>query len=160
LQAEDVTIHSLSKGINLTGFRNEKKKFQDYLCKEAIHDHEKNIGHVFLFMHRKDNKIVGYVTLAMSHIPKEGHMKLKGMTRYANVPALLLGQMARDLHYTRSGVGRIMIDWVISHAGDLSKGVGCRLIILNSVKDKIGWYTENGFTRVGSTGIFFLDLFE
>jgi hypothetical protein len=69
--------------------------------------------------------------------------------------------MARNLDYARMGMGRHMIDWVIEHGTKLSKDAGCRLIMLNSVPDKITWYEDNGFIYVdNSDNTMFFDLLE
>ncbi|HZD36557.1 MAG TPA: GNAT family N-acetyltransferase, partial [Nitrososphaeraceae archaeon] len=140
--------HSLIRKFDFSRFKNEKAKYANYLIKEAFRDHESNIGRVFLFIYKPDNEIAGYVALAMSNLPRKTHMNLKGLTNYPDVPALLLGQMARNLDYAHMGMGRYMLDWVIDHGIKLSKEVGCRIIMLNSEKDKINWYYENGFTLI------------
>ena len=83
------------------------------------------------------------------------------MTGYPNIPALLLGQMARNLDYHHSGAGRFMLDWVINHGIELSSKVGCRVIILNSVRNKVEWYQENGFELLDEPkDTLFFDLFR
>lgn len=161
LDASDITPYSLSDKFDLTQFENENPKFVKYLCEEASKDQESNVGRVFLFIHNADYKIVGYVTLAMSHVPKKEHIKLKGVTRYSNIPALLLGQMARDSRYNHMGAGRLMLDWVINQGVNLSKIVGCRLILLHSVPEKVKWYQSNNFILLENTqNSMFLDLFK
>lgn len=114
-----------------------------------------------LFIANRDNKVAGYVTLAMSNLSKAAHKSLKNITNYPDIPALLLGQMARNLDYARVGMGRYMIDWVINLGTKLSKNVGCRIIILNSVPDKIKWYEDDNFVYVdNSNNTMFFDLLE
>ena len=50
---------------------------------------------------------MGFVSLAMSHLPKGKHMKLQNMTTHSNIPGVLLGQMARHKKYRRMGSRKI-----------------------------------------------------
>jgi GNAT superfamily N-acetyltransferase len=70
------------------------------------------------------------------------------MTGHGYIPGLLLGQMARDVQYKGKGLGEIMISWVINEAINISKRIGCRLIILQSEKDKVKTYEEFGFLKI------------
>ncbi|MFY9967262.1 MAG: hypothetical protein WAK50_16140 [Nitrososphaeraceae archaeon] len=91
----------------------------------------------FLRLARKKQ---GYITLAMSQLSKDQHVKLKAMTSHSHLPALLLGQMARDIDYEGRGLGRLMKDWAISQALRFSVDIGCRLVILDSEEDKVNMY--------------------
>ena len=120
----DIEPHSFTKDFNLSGFKYEKRRFEEYLCNDSESDERSNIGRVFLFIHKRTQKLIGFVTLAMNHLPREKHAKLENITRHGTIPGLLLGQIARDPRYKRTGVGKIMLDWVINHAIELSKEVG------------------------------------
>lgn len=108
---------------------------------------------------KKTDTIVGFVTVAMGNIPKqEEESEGKPKTRYSSIPGLLLGQLAAHEKYR--GMGCILLDFVINHATDLAKSVGCRVIYVHSVEGKEEWYTKNGFTLVkGTERTFFMDLF-
>jgi hypothetical protein len=61
---------------------------------------------------------------------------------------LLLGQLARNSKYPKSGLGRHMLDWTLNHAIELSERIGCRIIIVKSDIDKVDWYQGYGFTLI------------
>ena len=155
----DIQIHSLTDEFDMSSFKCEKARFEEYLRKDSFVDHNSRVGRVFLFVHKRNRQILGFVTIAMNHLPREKHFILEKMTSYGNVPELLLGQLARHYDYQKMGVGRFMLDWVMDHAIKLSFKVGCRLIIVQSDEDKVDWYVKNGFTLVkGSKNKLFLDI--
>lgn len=150
---DDITDYSLTKAIelnfDLNSFRCEKEDFNQYFHSIAPKDHNDNIGKLWLFTIGKRKKIVvGFVTLAMSQLSKLEHEKLCDMTTHKHIPALLLGQMVRHEDYKGKGLGPLMRDWVIAQALDYSKNIGCRLIILESVHDKVKMYEEWGFIPI------------
>jgi hypothetical protein len=81
--------------------------------------------------------VVGYVTLAMSQLAKTYHLKLGRMTHRNYVPGILIGEMARHIDYKGRGIGDMMINWVVSKTRNLSKEVGCKIIIVEAEEDKI-----------------------
>ena len=84
----------------------------------------------------------------MSYLGVRGHVKLSGITTYSHIPALLLGQMARDSEYEGRGLGKLMHDWVIIKALEFGEQVGCRLVMLDSVPDKVDMYRNWGFVTI------------
>jgi GNAT superfamily N-acetyltransferase len=151
LTFEDVEIYSLPKAIeesiDLSKFKCEKQKFADYLRQMAREDDMNNIAKVWLFVtHTKC--IIGYVTLTMSQLLRTSHPKLGKLTSHSYVPGILISEMARHADYRGLGVGKLMIDWVVSKAVDLSQYVACRLIIVESEEDKIEVYRHWGFEPI------------
>ena len=132
----------------LSSFSCGKETYDKYLREEAISDHENSVGAVWIFYHRKDDALAGYVTMAMSQIHKTDSDMLRDLTFHSYIPGLLLGQMARDLKYKKRGVGDLMINWVVSQAQQLRQKVGCRLIILQSEDDKVKDYERFGFILI------------
>jgi predicted GNAT family N-acyltransferase len=112
-----------------------------------------------LFVH--NTKVVGYLTLAMSKLSKNFHKDFGTMTTQ-NVPALLIGGMARHVEYKGRGVGILMRDYAINKAFKLSDQIGCRLLALESVQDKIDLYAKWGFSPIESEyrNTMFIDLLK
>jgi len=151
LTFEAVEIYSLStaleQSIDFYSFKCEKQNFADYLFSSAQEDDKKNIGKVWLFVSR-EKEVIGYVTLAMSQISRAFHPKLGRLTPHYNVPGILIGEMAGHIEYSGRGLGKLMIDWVVSKAVDLSQFVACKLVIVESEEDKIDVYKHWGFEPI------------
>ena len=151
LTFEDVEIYSLPKAmeesIDLSKFKCEKQYFADYLHQIAPKDDMNNIAKVWLFVtHAKH--VIGYVTLIMSQLLRTSHPELGKLSSHSYVPGILISEMARHVDYRGLGVGKLMIDWVVSKAVDLSQYVACRLIIVESQEDKIEVYRRWGFEPI------------
>lgn len=155
-----LAAHKLSGTTDLTGFSCGRDKYDEYIFGEAHEDQKERVGQVWLFYH--NDKLVGYVSLAMSQLDKNQHQKLGGITGHGHIPGLLLGQMARHKEYRGKGIGLQMINWVIGQAVELSERIGCRLIILQSEDDKVECYKDAGFVLIPKSNrkknIMFLNL--
>jgi predicted GNAT family N-acyltransferase len=136
----------LTDSFDTSKFQCGVKKYDNYLKDTAISDHNNNIGKIWLFVQHAE--VIGYVSIAMSQLHKSEHKKLGKMTGHGYIPGLLLGQMARDIRYKGKGLGEIMIGWVINEAINISKRIGCRLIILQSERDMVKRYEEYGFLKI------------
>jgi hypothetical protein len=153
LDSSDLTVYSLGQAIkesiDLSDFECEEEYFTNYLRNNASIDDQNNVGRVIIFT-TQHKEIVGFVTVAMSEIARLQHKRLQNVTTTQNyVPGLLLGHMARHIKYKRRGVGILMRDWVINHSLELSKSVGCRLVIMQAFNDLVAKiYEDWGFVRV------------
>ena len=149
LTSADIEVFPISSHLfDFSDFDCGKKQYNDYLLKTAHSDHKNNIGKVWLFIHKRTRKVVSYVTLAMSQLHKSEHKKLGELTTHGYIPGLLLGQMARDNEFRGMKTGELMINWVIAQAIELSKRIGCRLIILQSDDDQVQMYETHGFLLI------------
>lgn len=151
LTFSDVEVYLLTKAlelsINICDFKCERQEFNDYLYNTANKDHMNNAGKVWLFT-THEKKPIGFVTLAMSQLSKSFDPYFSSMTTHTNVPALLIGEMARHIDYKGRGIGILVRDWVINKALEVSQEIGCRLIILQAVEDKIELYSKWGFKQI------------
>lgn len=141
---------SIKENINFSDFACENKDFETYLKDKdlAIKDDLEDISKLWLFVHMPDKKVVGYVTLVMSQISKFQHDYLKGLSRHNHIPGVLISEMARDFRYRQNGIGRHMIDFVANIGTELSKQVGCKILIVEALGEKVSTYEEFGFIRI------------
>lgn len=88
----------------------------DYLAKYAKQDVKRKASAVFVLVERsKPKRIIGFYTLcatsvALAELPAEVTKKLP---RYPEIPAILVGRLARDLNYP--GVGALLLSDAIAH---------------------------------------------
>lgn len=143
-----VQVYRLQKNLfNINKFKCSKQDYADYIKKCAIIDQQNSIGQTWVFVYNQ-KEVIGYVTLAMAELHKNQHKKLHSFP-HSYIPALLIGQLATHQDYEGLGIGKTMIQWVISQGIEYSKKLGCRLIILNPEKDVIEWYKEKlGFEHI------------
>lgn len=144
----ETEIYKLHKNLfDIKKFKCSKQDYANYIKKDAIIDQKRSIGQTWVLVY-KQREVIGYVTLAMAELHKNQHRKLH-VFPHSYIPALLVGQLATHQDYEHLGVGKTMIQWVISQGIQYSKNIGCRLIILNPEKDVIKWYREKlGFEHI------------
>jgi len=156
-----VQVYKLKKNIfNINKFKCRKHNYANYIKKDALIDQQRSIGQTWVFVYNQ-KEVIGYVTLAMAELHKTHHKKLR-IFPHSYIPALLVGQLATHQDYESLGVGKTMMQWVVSQGIQYSKNIGCRLIILNPEKDVIEWYKEKlGFEHIPlrrSQDVMFYDL--
>jgi predicted GNAT family N-acyltransferase len=149
LRPSDIEVYPLTAidKESIKTFKCEKEEFNDYLYSTAYEDDAKSVGKVFIFT-TTEIKVIGFATLAMSQLSKHQHTELGRLTTHDHIPGVLIGELARHIDYQGRGLGILMRNWIINHALKISKEIGCRLIILQAVEDKIDLYKKWGFIPV------------
>ncbi len=154
IDLSDVDVFSCPKlkeeRIPVSDFICENKAFEIYLKDEtlAMKDDIENKSKLWLFVHMPDRKVVGYVTLIMSQISRFQHDQLKRLSRHDHIPGILISEMARDFRYRNNGLGRYMVDFVVNLGNDLAKFVGCKILIIEAIGEKISTYEKMGFMKI------------
>jgi GNAT superfamily N-acetyltransferase len=143
----DFSVKKLDEETDLSGFdcsENDDLGLDEFIHKEALDYQKEGMGVTHLFY--ADDKIAGYITLAMGSIGvrmTELEIEIYDKKRY---PALWLGRLAVHNKLRRRAVGKCMILWCIGLAQRVSAELGCRFIALvTKGEDRIKFYTECGF---------------
>ena len=84
----------------------------------------------------------------MSYLGKFDHASFQTLTTSQHIPSLLIGEIARDIRHKGKGMGELMLNWVIDEAKKLSSQVGCRLVVVQSIEEKVRRYKELGFIPI------------
>ena len=90
--------------------------------------------------------VLGYFTLATSSIPRDSLPKkhVRGLPPY-DLPLILLARLAVDKRFSGKGLGHALISEAIKVILRVANEVGCRCIITDAYRDKVGWYARYGF---------------
>lgn len=154
IELSNVDVFSYRKlveeNIDYSDFTCENKNFETYLRNKdfAIKDDLEDISKLWLFVHIPNKKVVGYVTLVMSQLSRFQHNSLMRLSRHDHVPGVLISEMARDFRYRNNGIGRHMIDFVATIGTELSKQIGCKILIVEAIGEKVLTYEKFGFIRI------------
>ena len=122
----------------------------DYLAKYAKQDVKRKASAVFVLVDRSDTtRIIGFYTLcatsvALSELPEEVTKKLP---RYPEIPAILVGRLARDVNYP--GVGQLLLSDAISRCVRVASEIAASLIVVDSKGDAANrFYEKFGFVSL------------
>jgi hypothetical protein len=105
----------------------------DYLAKYAKQDVKRKAAAVFVLVEREEPKrVIGFYTLCatsvtLSDLPEEVTRKLP---RYPEIPAILVGRLARDVDYP--GVGSLLLSDAITRCVRVASEIAASLIIVDS----------------------------
>lgn len=128
-------------------FRCRIVDFARYLDANAIYDRRERMGRMYWTWY--NDRIVGYMMLAMGHVGEEGQADL-GIDAYGMIPALTIAHLATDERHEKQGVGSRMVHHAIDIAKKLAMDVGCRVVLANSELDAVGFYEKMGFVKFTS----------
>jgi len=149
MSASDVTVSLLKTCDEFIGFECENQECSDFVrsSEKAQKYQLQNLGVTYVF--RAGETTIGFATMAMGSLRKQDSIT-NGRTEKSSgaVPCVLLEYIARDFRYKGKGVGKIMIDWVINLAHELSKTVGCRFVVLEIPQQLITVFQSYGFELI------------
>ena len=124
--------------------KNDPLEVNEFIHKEAIPFQKEKLGITYLFFHH--GEIVGFVTLAMSEIElTEVEEEPPFPLDIKHYPSLLIGQLGVDNKYQFRGVGKNICLWCLALSRSLSTKIGCRFIIVYTLKGISDFYKKCNF---------------
>jgi len=93
--------------------------------------------------------VIGYFTLAMASVPRDAFPKkhVRGLPPY-ELPLILLARLAVDRRFTGRGLGHALISEAFRISLRVADEVGCRCIITDAYRERVGWYARYGFVAI------------
>lgn len=120
----------------------------DYLRTRAGQDVKRNVARVFVALSPDTSEIVGYYTLssftiALDQIPDDLARKLPP---YGDMPAALIGRLARHVKWKGKGIGEILLADAIARVIDVNASLGIYAVVVHAKDDAAaGFYASFGF---------------
>lgn len=90
--------------------------------------------------------LAAYVTTLADSIELGTREKDKEL-RYRSIAALKIAQLAVDTSFGGSGLGRLLVSYVIQYARRVGPDMGFRYVTLDARPELEGWYATQGFVR-------------
>lgn len=135
-----------------TAFSCEHEALNTYIKRQASQDIKKHVAAVFVLT--PDGKtIAGYYTLSQyavdsRHIPEETMQSL-GLPKYKELPATLLGRLARGLSFKGQGVGELLLLSALRQALDHSRRIASMAVVVDAKDDQARtFYKKYGFLEL------------
>lgn len=123
--------------------------YEEYIMYNALSDNKLGMGTTYIFCDGdidSDYEIMGYVTVKASSFVKNYGDDILGF------PAIEIAELAVAKKYERRGVGRDMVDFVISMARDLNdQYLGVQYLLLCADPKSVGFYKKSNLTEISST---------
>jgi ribosomal protein S18 acetylase RimI-like enzyme len=122
----------------------------DYLKRRASQDVKRDIARVFVATPVGSTEIVGYYTLsstsiALDDMPADLARKLP---RYGEIPAALIGRLARDLRWKGRGVGEILLADALGRVLDAGSRMAVYAVVVDAKNEAAAaFYRSFGFRR-------------
>jgi predicted GNAT family N-acyltransferase len=119
-----------------------KDTLDRYLKNQASQDRKRDLARCFVLVHENQPKrILGYYTLSSAAIKSdtlpEGHR-----LPYKEIPALILGRLARDVSQRGTGMGSQLMEHVLRECERVAKEIGVHLLIVDALDDEAFAYYQ------------------
>lgn len=161
-----VIVRRLEETDDVESFDCGDEPLNNYLNRHAWTNQQKiSIGVTYVAVEESAPHIVlGYFTLATSSIRRDSLPKkyVRGLPPY-DLPLILLARLGVDKRFAGRGLGHVLIAEAFRITLQVSDEVGCRCLITDAYRDKIGWYARYGFIPIegaseGASQKMFLDV--
>jgi len=121
-----------------------------YLKQQANQDLRRDLAVPYVLVEVATGHIAGYYTLSSFGIDPtslpEGEARRIG--RYALIPAIIIGRLARDLRYRGQGIGELLLVDALRRCWVLSKQMGAWAVVVDAKDDAARqFYERYGFLR-------------
>lgn len=134
---------------NRSSFQCEAAPLERYLKEQASQDARKNVAAPFVLLSSKD-QIAGFYTLSSTilrsdDLSPELLKKLK-LPRYPQLPATLLGRLARHSDFRGQGIGELLLNDALKRAYTISRQIGSLAVIVDAKDERaVKFYQSFGF---------------
>ena len=143
-----VIVRRLEEIDDVESFDCGDEPLNHYLKRHAWTNQQKtSIGVTYVAVEESAPHVVlGYFTLATSSIRRESLPKkyVRGLPPY-DLPLILLARLGVDRRFAGRGMGHALIAEAFRITLRVADEVGCRCLITDAYRDKVGWYARYGF---------------
>jgi len=146
-----ILVRPLEEEDEAAGFDCGDEPLNNYLKRHAWTNHAKSsIGVTWIAADESAPRtVLGYFTLAMASVPRAAFPRkfVRGLPPY-DLPLVLLARLAVDYRFAGRGLGHALISEAFQICIRAADQVGCRAIITDAYRDRIGWYARYGFVAI------------
>jgi len=134
------------------GFACENPEFADYLRARARRDRDAGVAACFVLVDQASSSVVlGYYTLSsftveLGSLPDDYRKKAR-LPRYPEVPATLIGRLARVVD--GKGLGHVLLVDALQRAAVMSRQVASHAVIVDAIDaNAVAFYLRYGFFAI------------
>jgi predicted N-acetyltransferase YhbS len=143
-----MVIKKLSRAHDRASFDCGEESLNDFLQSKARQWAEKGMGITRVaLLSNDDPRIVGYYTLAAGSVEQSAMPKRVFGPR--ELPIILLGRLAVDIHYQGSGIGEHLLIHALQRAERFSRVIGASGVVVDALHDRAeAFYKRYGFVTL------------
>lgn len=146
----------IEHGDDLSDFYCGKEPLDVWLKTRAMSAMEHGTAVTYITTH-KSGKFAGFYSLSANSVSRNDvHGGWLARNTPEQIPVLLLGRFAIDVHYQGEGLGAMLLKDAVERALSASSHIGARALIVDPIDEEAAnFYTHFGFLHLkGSTRMF------
>jgi len=144
---------ALGKKHNRQAFNCGVAELDEYLQRRASQDMRRRVAAVFVMVPEDEpGRIAGYYSLSSASVVLDELPDdiVKKLPRYPEVPAVLIGRLARDANFP--GVGKLLLLDALARSFQHSSEVAAALVLVDANSEQArGFYERYGFAKIPGT---------
>jgi GNAT superfamily N-acetyltransferase len=126
-----------------------------YLKVQASQDRKRDLARCYVLIHEdQPERILGYYTLSSAAVKSES-LPTDNRLPYKEIPALILGRLARDLSQRGNGNGSKLLEHVLRECERLAEKIGIHLLIVDALDEEaFAYYRSWAFAPLEGMRLF------
>lgn len=154
-----MTLKVLEKKHNRKGFSCGVLELDAYIKQYVSQDVKRKLAVCYVLDDENAN-VIAYYTLSSSSIDlNDIPDSLKNSLKYTEIPVVIIGRLAVDVHYQGNKLGRILLIDALKRILEISALVGNHAVIVDPInKSAEEFYFKFGFIRLKDSKRIFLPL--
>lgn len=145
---EFLTPRPLTVGDKLSKFHSGEESLDTWLRGRARSNERAGASRTLVSATREESRVAGYYCLSASSLQREEGPPSLTAGMPTSIPVVLLGRLAVDLEYQRSGLGVSLLQHATVRALEAAETIGIRAILVHALTDEVvPFYERFGFTR-------------
>lgn len=138
-------FETLNAATKIEGFDCGDVRLNEFVRDRMLKEQEQGASAVHCAVDIATGKMLAFYTLSTISVDKT---ELGVKFPYKQVPAIKLGRLAVDVSLQGNGVGLHMVAGAIVKVASIAKEAGVHSLVVDAVRDKIGFYSSAGFTVI------------
>ena len=141
----ELVIDRISNDIELNGFSCGNNSIER-LIEESYYP--TLLKHATAYRVNSKNINYGYYMIRLMNVKLKdlpGDFKEHNCGIFNDCTSLYIKYIAVDSSYQHRGIGTEIVRYIVTYGKEISKSLPIRIIMIDALKDKVGWYKQLGF---------------
>ncbi|HVA89786.1 MAG TPA: GNAT family N-acetyltransferase [Chloroflexota bacterium] len=147
----EFVVEPLVKAHGRAVFSCGNQSLDRYIREQARKEQERRVARVYVLRHIPTDRIAGYHTLSASAVETRSLPDdiANRLPRYEVQPVILLGRLARDVHFRGQGIGGLLLRDALERGLEAQQRIGAIAVVVDAIDDPAAsFYEAYGFIRL------------